>query len=82
MTRQKRNHGNSFSGKCDLARVETSPLPELALVLVRLDHIASFVVNANHSVCERLRCFGNQIDAAMIFAGSDFVSHRSGGMVL
>jgi len=28
---------------------KTSPLSELALVLVRLDHIASWIVNANHS---------------------------------
>ena len=27
-----------------------SPLFELACVLVRLNHIASFIVNANHSV--------------------------------
>jgi hypothetical protein len=27
-----------------------SPFFELALVLVRLDHVASFIVNANHSV--------------------------------
>jgi hypothetical protein len=27
-----------------------SPLLELALVLVRFDHVASFIVNANHSV--------------------------------
>ena len=50
MTRQKRNHGNSFSGKCDVARVETSPLFELAVVLGRLDHIAGFIVNANHCI--------------------------------
>ena len=29
---------------------ETSPLFELARVLVRLDHVASFIVNANHSI--------------------------------
>jgi hypothetical protein len=27
-----------------------SPLFELAHVLVRLDHVASFIVNANHSI--------------------------------
>ena len=27
-----------------------SPLLELALVLVRLDHVASIIVNANHSI--------------------------------
>jgi hypothetical protein len=26
-----------------------SPLPEIALVLVRLDHVADRIVNANHS---------------------------------
>jgi hypothetical protein len=50
MTRQKRNHGNPFSGKCDVARVETSRLFELARVLVRFDHITNVIVNANHSV--------------------------------
>jgi hypothetical protein len=29
---------------------ETSPLVELARVLVRLDHVARFIVNANHSI--------------------------------
>ena len=28
----------------------SSPLPEIARVLVRLDHVARFIVNANHSV--------------------------------
>ena len=28
----------------------SSPLPEIARVLLRLDHIASFIVNANHPV--------------------------------
>jgi hypothetical protein len=28
----------------------SSPLFELALVLVRLDHVASFIVNVNHSI--------------------------------
>jgi hypothetical protein len=27
-----------------------SPLFEIALVLVRFDHIASFIVNANHGI--------------------------------
>ncbi len=27
-----------------------SPLFEIALVLVRFDHVASFIVNANHSI--------------------------------
>jgi len=29
---------------------KSSPLLEIASVLVRLDHIASFIVNANHSI--------------------------------
>jgi hypothetical protein len=29
---------------------KNSPLFELARVLVRLDHVASFIVNANHSI--------------------------------
>jgi hypothetical protein len=29
---------------------ENSPLLEIALVLVRLNHVASFIVNANHSI--------------------------------
>jgi hypothetical protein len=33
----------------------SSPLFELARVLVRIDHVASVIVNANH--CERLRNF-------------------------
>jgi hypothetical protein len=36
-----------FSGKCDVMRVETSPFFELARVLVRFDHLASFIVNAS-----------------------------------
>ena len=32
------------------AERKASPLFELARVLVRLDHIASIVVNANHSI--------------------------------
>jgi hypothetical protein len=31
---------NSFSGKCDVMRVKTSPLFQLACVVVRLDHVA------------------------------------------
>jgi hypothetical protein len=31
-------------------RVKTSPLFELARVLVRLDHVARFIVNADHSI--------------------------------
>jgi hypothetical protein len=29
---------------------EHLPLVKIALVLVRLDHVASFIVNANHSI--------------------------------
>ena len=32
------------------ATIETSPLFKVALVLVRLDHVASFIVNVNHSI--------------------------------
>jgi hypothetical protein len=39
-----------FSEKCDAMRVKTLSFFELARVLVRLDHVASFIVNANHSV--------------------------------
>jgi hypothetical protein len=72
------------------------PLFELARVLMRLDHIARFIENADHCTmrpAEKLRvvdCVANcarfavpqptewegienQIDAAMIFAGPDFV---------
>ena len=38
-----------------------SRLFEIALVLVRFDHVASLIVNANHSSCERLRCFAYPI---------------------
>jgi hypothetical protein len=31
-------------------RVRTSPLIEIAHVFVRFDHVASFIVNANHSI--------------------------------
>jgi hypothetical protein len=34
-----------------------SPFFEIARVLVRFDHIASRIVNANHASCERLRNF-------------------------
>jgi hypothetical protein len=39
-----------FSGKCDVMRIKTSPLFEIARLLVCLDHVASFIVNANHGV--------------------------------
>jgi len=31
-------------------REKTSPLLEIALVLVRFKHVASFIVNANHGI--------------------------------
>jgi len=31
-------------------RVKTSPLFEIARVLVGLDHVASFIINANHGI--------------------------------
>ena len=40
------------------ATIETSPLSEIALVLVRLDHVASFIANWNDGCRgDRLRCF-------------------------
>jgi hypothetical protein len=33
-----------------VAPSDDSPFFELAFVLVRLDHVASFIVNANHSI--------------------------------
>ena len=38
------------SAKCGMMRQETLTLFEIALVLVRFDHVASSIVNANHSV--------------------------------
>ncbi len=35
---------------CARQRIQALPLFELALVLVRFDHIAHFIVNANHSI--------------------------------
>src|SRR5260370_32879218 len=43
-----------FSGKCDVMRVKNSPLFEVARVLVRFNHVARFIVNANHGVPIRL----------------------------
>jgi hypothetical protein len=44
-----------FSGPCDVMRVKSSPLFELAGVLVRLDHVARIIVNPNHTArCDRL----------------------------
>jgi hypothetical protein len=39
-----------FSGKRDVMRAKTSPLFELARGLVRFNHVASFIVNANHAI--------------------------------
>jgi hypothetical protein len=36
--------------ECATIRVKISPLFELARVLVRLDHVASFIANANDSI--------------------------------
>jgi len=41
--------GIRFSGECDLVAGKNS-LFEIALVLVCLDHIATVIVNADHSV--------------------------------
>jgi hypothetical protein len=43
---------NRVRGDCLAAHSShhTSRLFELALVLVRLDHVASFIVNANHGI--------------------------------
>jgi len=37
-------------GRCTGLMPKTSPLFELARVLVRLDHVARFIINANHSI--------------------------------
>ena len=39
-----------LSGKCNVMRIKTSPLFRIALVLVRFDHIACGIVNANHNI--------------------------------
>jgi hypothetical protein len=44
-----------FSEKWDVLRVKTLPLFEIALVLVRFDHVASLIVNANHSIMNGYR---------------------------
>jgi hypothetical protein len=42
-------HNKSFlAGSAMGCKQKASPLFELALVLVRLDHVASVIVNANH----------------------------------
>jgi hypothetical protein len=37
-----------------------SPLFEIALVLVRLDHLASFIVNANHQAVAAKKRTGSE----------------------
>ena len=44
-----RNKGGENGGK-RIRKKARSPLFEIALVLVRLDHVASVIVNANHSI--------------------------------
>jgi hypothetical protein len=39
-----------FSAKRELMRGKTSPLFEIALVLVRFDHVASVIINADHGI--------------------------------
>jgi len=39
-----------FDSVRDLMRTNRSPLFEIARVLVRLDHIASLIVHANHCI--------------------------------
>jgi hypothetical protein len=34
----------------EIPKDDRSPLFEITLVLVRLDHVARFIVNANHSI--------------------------------
>ena len=53
------------SGKCDVMRVKKSWLFELACLLVCPDHIASLIINANHSVLRaaaKLRVFDRVAD--------------------
>jgi len=37
-----------FTRKCNVMRVKNSALFEIAVVLVRVDQVASFIINANH----------------------------------
>ena len=80
-----------------VAVVLTLELAKIARVLVRLDHVARFIVDPNHGVMRAaielcvVNCvadcvwvtvpqatewqrIGNQNDAALIFAGADFVN--------
>jgi hypothetical protein len=42
--------GDSFSGKRHAMRAKNLSLFEIALVLVRVDHVASGIVKANHGI--------------------------------
>jgi hypothetical protein len=42
--------GNGFSVKCDAMRAKPTTHLEISNVLYRLDHVARFIVNANHSI--------------------------------
>jgi hypothetical protein len=35
---------------CDVPRAKISPLFKVAPLLVRLDHVARFIINANHGI--------------------------------
>jgi hypothetical protein len=35
---------------CDIRKRDRSPLFEITFVLVRFDHVARFIVNANHGI--------------------------------
>ena len=39
-----------YAEKCDPIRVKSSPFFELAFVLVRSDHVATGIINANHGI--------------------------------
>jgi hypothetical protein len=39
---------SATSVSCARQKIQALPLFEIALVLVRLDHVARFIVNANH----------------------------------
>jgi hypothetical protein len=41
---------NRFNGKCEVIRVKVSPFSKVARLLVRLDQVASVIVNANHGI--------------------------------
>jgi len=52
-----------LSDKCDVVRTKTSRFFELALVLVRFDDVAHFIVNADHGVMRTVKnlAIGNRI---------------------